>query len=177
MDIIYSFFERIAEHLRRLMGPVVSCILSVCSPILNYYSPLGDFFLVIGVLFLVNCIVGLLTDLWVNKESFSIKKIVKTTKEVASIIVILGGSFFIGDKMDSISSTLLFINGVVWYCIYTYSVNILRNAKQLLPDSRFVAFVYYVVSFEIIKQVPYARRFQEHESKAQRDSNSQSQSI
>ena len=54
------------------------------------------------------------------------------------------------------------ISGVVYAIIYFYTVNILRNAHKLLPKSKVIHFLFYVLSFEVIKKIPYLQQYIEH---------------
>ena len=49
--------------------------------------------------------------------------------------------------------------------IYFYSVNVFRNLAKLFPDSRTLKFLYYVLSFEVLRKLPFLKRFEEQEEK------------
>ena len=50
---------------------------------------------------------------------------------------------------------------------YFYAVNILRNTHRLFPKTRWVKFLYYVLSFEIIAKIPALKGFQEHKDEVE----------
>ena len=75
--------------------------------------------------------------------------------------VIVLSIYLVGEKMGNEQGALQCISGVVYAVIYFYAVNILRNIHTVFPDNRWVKFLFYVLSFEIIKKIPYLQQFQE----------------
>ena len=60
------------------------------------------------------------------------------------------------------------ITGIVYSVLYFYSVNIFRNLAKLIPDSRTLKFLYYVLSFEILKKLPFLKKFEENEKEVEK---------
>jgi hypothetical protein len=94
----------------------------------------------------------------VEGERFNLKKFFRCIVETLVFYVIVLSIYLIGEKMGNPSGAVQCISGVVYAIIYFYFVNILRNAHKLLPKSKGIKFLYYVLSFEIIKKIPYLQQ-------------------
>jgi multisubunit Na+/H+ antiporter MnhB subunit len=87
--------------------------------------------------------------------------------ETLVFYVIVLSIYIIGEKMGNPDGAVQCISGVVYAIIYFYAVNILRNAYKLLPKSKGLKFIYYVLSFEILKKIPYLQQYTEHEKEVE----------
>jgi multisubunit Na+/H+ antiporter MnhB subunit len=67
--------------------------------------------------------------------------------------------YWVGEHKGNPDGALQCVSFVTYSVIYFYSVNILRNVKSLLPSGtlgrRVISFLYYVVSVEFVKKIPY----------------------
>ena len=81
--------------------------------------------------------------------------------------VIVLSIYVVGEKMGNPDGAIQCISGVVYAIIYFYAVNILRNTHKLFPKTRWVKFLYYVLSFEIIAKIPALKVFQEHKDEVE----------
>ena len=144
-----------------MLTTIRNLVITIFSVLLGYFAPLKDIVFVIFFIFLLNCIFGLLAGVGTQGEKFSLKKFFRCILETLVFYVIVLSIFVIGEKMGNVDGALQCISGVVYAIIYFYFVNILRNAHKLLPKSRVILFMYYVLSFEIIKKIPYLQKFQE----------------
>ena len=78
--------------------------------------------------------------------------------------------FVIGEKMGNKTGAMQCITGIVYAIVYFYSVNTLRNVRKLFPESKTLNFLYYVLSLEAIKRIPYLRQFlQETDNKTKEE--------
>lgn len=143
-------------------------IISICSILIGYFSPLGDIVFVIFFVFLLNCIFGLVAGVGVEGERFSLKKFFRCILETLVFYVIVLSIYVIGEKMGNESGALQCISGVVYAVIYFYATNILRNLHILLPANRWIKFLYYVLSFEVIKKIPYLQQYQDHKDEVEK---------
>ena len=136
-------------------------IISISSVLVGYFAPLKDVVFVIFFVFLLNCIFGLVAGVGVQGEKFSLKKFFRCIMETLVFYVIVLSIYLVGEKMGNPDGAVQCISGVVYAIIYFYFVNILRNAHKLLPNSKGIKFLFYVLSFEIIKKIPYLQEYQE----------------
>ena len=144
-------------------------IVSICSILIGYFAPLGNIVFVIFFIFLLNCLFGLVAGVGVEGERFNLKKFFRCMMETFVFYVIVLSIYVIGEKMGNPSGALQCISGVVYAIIYFYFVNILRNAHKLLPKSKVIKFLYYVLSFEVIKKIPYLKQYQENAGKVEEE--------
>ena len=140
---------------------IKNLIVTVISLLAGYFAPLKDIIFVIFFVFLLNCFFGLFAGVGVQNEKFNLKKFFRCIMETLVFYVIVLSIYLVGEKMGNESGALQCISGVVYAIIYFYAVNILRNIHVLLPRNRWVKFLFYVLSFEIIKKIPYLQQFQE----------------
>lgn len=135
---------------------------TITSVLVGYFAPLKDVVFVIFFVFLLNCIFGLLAGVGVQGERFSLKKFFRCIMETLVFYIIVLSIYLVGEKMGNPSGAIQCISGVVYAIIYFYAVNILRNAHKLLPKSKGIKFLFYVLSFEVIKKIPYLKQYQEN---------------
>ena len=136
-------------------------LITVSSVIVGYFAPLKDVVFVIFFIFLLNCFFGLIAGVGVQGERFSIKKFFRCILETLVFYVIVLSIYLVGEKMGNPEGAIQCISGVMYAIIYFYSVNILRNAHILLPGSKVLKFLFYVLSFEVIKKIPYLQQYME----------------
>lgn len=67
--------------------------------------------------------------------------------------------------MKNLDGALQCITGIVYSVCYFYGVNTLRNMRKLFPQSRVLNFLYYILSFEVVKKIPYLQKFIDNEEK------------
>ena len=136
-------------------------IVTLCSILFGYFSPLRNIVFVIFFVCLLNCFFGLVAGVGVEGEKFKLRKFFRCILETLVFYVIVLSIYLVGEKMGNEQGALQCISGVVYAVIYFYAVNILRNIHTVFPDNRWVKFLFYVLSFEIIKKIPYLQQFQE----------------
>ena len=141
---------------------IKNLIVSVTSVLIGYFAPLKDIVFVIFFIFLLNCLFGLLAGVGVEGERFNLKKFFRCIMETLVFYVIVLSIYLVGEKMGNPAGAIQCISGVVYAIIYFYTVNILRNAHKLLPKSKVIHFLFYVLSFEVIKKIPYLQQYIEH---------------
>ena len=136
-------------------------LVTIFSVLFGYFSPLRDIVFVIFFVFLLNCLFGLVAGVGVEGEKFNLKKFFRCILETLVFYVIVLSIYLVGEKMGNEQGALQCISGVVYAVIYFYAVNILRNIHTIFPENRWVKFLFYVLSFEVIKKIPYLQQFQE----------------
>ena len=152
-----------------MLNTIRNLIVTIFSVVIGYFATLKDIIFVIFFVFLLNCLFGLVAGIGVENERFNLKKFFRCILETAVFYVIVLSIYLIGEKMGNPSGALQCISGVVYAIIYFYSVNILRNAHKLLPKSKVIKFLYYVLSFEVIKKIPYLKQYQENAGKVEEE--------
>ena len=144
-----------------MFDTIKNLIVTIASVMVGYFAPLKDMVFVIFFVFLLNCVFGLIAGVGVQKERFNLKKFFRCIMETLVFYVVVLSVYLVGEKMGNPAGAIQCISGVVYAIVYFYAVNILRNAHKLLPKSRGIKFLYYVLSFEMIKKIPYLQQYQE----------------
>ena len=145
-----------------MFDTIRNLFVSIVSVLVGYFAPLKDIVFVIFFIFLLNCIFGLIAGVGVQGERFNLKKFFRCILETLVFYVIVLSIYLVGEKMGNPSGAVQCISGVVYAIIYFYTVNILRNAHKLLPKSKGIKFLYYVLSFEVIKKIPYLQQYMDN---------------
>lgn len=148
-----------------LFTELKNLLVTLCSVTLAYFAPLNDMVFIIFFIFFINMLAGMISGIVVNNEPFNNKKFFRCLMETFVFYVIVLCIYVIGEKLGNVDGAMQCITGVVYAILYFYGTNILRNVNQLFPDSKTLAFIYYVVSFEIVKKIPYLQQFQNHNKK------------
>lgn len=140
-----------------------SLVIGVVTGMAAYLSPLrGEVFSLMSV-FAVNFFCGLLAALLAGGERFNFKKAFRCVGEAAVFFVLVCSIYIIGEHHGDKAAALQCVSFITYSVFYFYSVNILRNVKTLLPRGntgyRVVAFLYYVLSVEFVKRIPYLSEY------------------
>ena len=146
-----------------MFDTIRNLLITISSILIGYFAPLKDVVFVIFFVFLLNCVFGLIAGVGVQGEKFSLKKFFRCIMETLVFYIIVLSVYLVGEKMGNPEGAIQCISGLVYAIIYFYFVNILRNSHKLLPKSKGIKFMYYVLSFEIIKKIPYLQEYQEKE--------------
>ena len=132
---------------------------------LAYFAPVKDMVFVIFFIFAINCLAGLISGIVAKHERFNNRKFFHCLLETFVFYVIVLSIYIIGEKMKNLDGALQCITGIVYAVCYFYGVNTLRNMRKLFPQSRPLNFIYYVLSFEVVRKIPYLQQFLDNEKK------------
>jgi len=154
------------EDYRTLLAGLLAGILGWLDPIA------GDVFAMIYV-FGMNFIAGYLSGRICFNEDFDIKKAFRCIIEAAIFFVVVVSIYLVGKLKDNPDGAVQCVSTVVYVVIYFYTTNILKNVRKFLktgtPAYKVVDFLYFLLSFEIIKKIPvlgdYLEEYKEREQK------------
>ena len=132
---------------------------SVFSVMFAYFAPIQNMVFVIFFVFAINCMAGMIARIVAKHERFNLKKFFHCMLETFVFYVIVLSVFTIGEKMRNLDGAIQCITGVVYAILYFYGVNTLRNLNILFPESKVIRFLFYVLSFEVVKKIPYMQQF------------------
>jgi hypothetical protein len=127
--------------------------------LIAYFQPVQNLFIALIVLILLNFALGLIAGLVARKETFQFRKAFRTVWEATSCFLLIAAVFFIGDHLGARGELIQALSTLVYAIAYFYAVNICRNLQQLFPGSRIMAFVYYLLSVELLTKLPQLNRF------------------
>lgn len=60
---------------------------------------------------------------------------------------------------QAVAEALVSISIVTHVVLYFYAVNVFKNLKRMFPGSQWIAFCYWLISFEFVKKVPFLESF------------------
>lgn len=145
------------------MEKLQAIFIAFFTSLLSYFHPICDDLTVLAIVFLANAIVGYLTDITVNDKRFDFKKAWRCIVEFATFSVILACMFIIAEVKGIESTVMVCISMVSYGVLYFYSCNILRNLRQAFVEDttayKVIDLLYYFVSVEIIKSLPYLNTY------------------
>lgn len=140
-------------------------IVTICSLLFAYFAPISNVVFVIFYVFFVNFMAGLISGIVRQDESFNLKKFFYCVLETMVYYIIVLSVYTVGEQMGDKTGAMQCISGVTYAIIYFYAVNVMRNLQILFPDNMTIKFLYYIVSFEVVKKIPFLQNFLRKEDK------------
>lgn len=141
------------------MEDLKTIIVVSLSSLMAYLSPINGILFAVTFAFVLNFLIGYLTGMRVNKESFELKKAFSSIKEACVFFVVVASVYTIGEHLDNSNEALTSISIVTYVVLYFYSVNVFKNLRRMFPHVQWIAFCYWLISFEFMKKVPFLESF------------------
>lgn len=132
----------------------------VISAIISFFSPITDYVFALTIVFFANFWAGLITDI-ISGNNFSFKKFKSCIIETTVYFLLIFGIYSVGHFTHKPEGAIQCASGVMFVIIYYYATNIFRNLTILIPNSKPISLIYYVLSFEILQKYPILKRFSE----------------
>lgn len=149
--------------MENFFGPLKSVLVTALCAVFAFFAPISNLIFAVFLIFLLNCIAGIVADVVAEKNSFDLRKFFHCLFETMVFYVIIMAVYVIGDYLLNLDGAIQCSTVIVYAILYFYGTNILRNTIKLFPDSKTLKFLYYVLSFEIIKKLPYLDKFKDKE--------------
>jgi hypothetical protein len=146
------------ENLKNLLASAISLIAS-------YFMPVQNIFIAIAWMFVLDFICGYVSGKIAKNEKFDRKKAFKFFIEASAIFLLMASIFFVGERIGNIKGALQCISGVVYAVVYFYGCNILKNLNELFPENKLIKFLYYIISIEFVKEVPFLSNYNKKNEK------------
>ena len=154
MEELWRFIERLCEKVWQVsIGALVYMF--------NAIAPIHDILTACMIIFAANFFTGLFAGVLVQHEGFIFRKAFKCISEAAVISGPMAMILLVGDNIDNHDGAMSAISLAVYALIYFYGVNILKNLNRIFPKNRYIDFLYYVLSFEMIKKIPYLENYKQ----------------
>lgn len=134
-------------------------IIAVCSALLAFLEPIQNTVYLLLFLYVINLASGIWKDVFINRNRFYFKKFVWSCLEFLVYVGIVCGIYVIGFFQNDRMEAQYIIKVISYLYIYAYSTNILKNLILIFPNSMTLKFMYYVLSFEFIKKIPFLSDF------------------
>lgn len=129
------------------------------SSLMAYLSPINGILFAVTLAFVINFIIGYITGMRIDKEDFDFKKAFSCIKEACVFFMVVASVYTIGEHLNNSGEALMSISVVTYVVLYFYAVNVFKNLKRLFPNSQWIAFCYWLISFEFMKKVPFLESF------------------
>lgn len=155
--------------MENLFTPLKSVLVTALCAVLAFFAPIANLIFAVFIIFLMNCIAGIIADVVTEKKPFELKKFFHCLFETMVFYVIIMAVYVIGDKLLNLAGAIQCSTVIVYAILYFYGTNMIRNCIKLFPESKTLKFLYYVLSFEIIKKLPYMERFKEKEKEVEKE--------
>lgn len=149
------------------LNTIKTTIVAIIFEILAYFKPLGDEIFLLSMIFLVNFLAGLIADIVVNHDHFQFRKAWRCIVELTTFFAMVVFIFIFGEKKGWNVGALQCVSFLTYVICWFYSQNILKNLKSLFkPDTdahKVISFLYWLVSIEFVKKIPYLKDWVENE--------------
>lgn len=142
MDI---FFDRVKD----LFWIMITALASIVAPV-------KDILIALFLAFVFNIIIGIATDIHVNRAKFNIKKAFNAITQLAFYAMCV---IFLDIFTLRVNEPTLGLTAAKWLTIivaYFYATNTFKNAKELWPKSKAIRFIYELLSTEIFDRIKNA---------------------
>jgi len=143
---------------------IKTSIALLINAVIAYFDPIQGIIFAVGYAATVNFIVGFWADLRINHVGFNFAKGINAIKEVALYLAILASMFVISDHLKTDKDLIIKILTWITYALmYFYSTNIFKNLSRLLPNNRFINYLYYMLNMEFVNKILGLKNFLEKE--------------
>lgn len=138
------------------------CIIAIFSAIAAFLQPIvGDIYTML-LLFFFNAFFGLVADV-VHGGIWNKKKFCRAFIECILFLTLVTLIYTIGYFKHNMTGALQCVSFISYVLIYYYGTNICRNMMLILPNDglgyKAFAFIYSVLSIEIIKHIPFMQGY------------------
>ncbi len=147
------------------MDSIKLIIAGIISSIIAYLQPVHNAIFVLAGLVVIDLILGIYTDININKTRFNFKKAMFACFYAAIYASIIASTFVIGERMGDKDESLLVVKTLTYVFIFFYISNINKNLKRILPHSRIIAFLDFFVGLKFMERIPELGKFLEYEKK------------
>ena len=122
--------------------------------VLAYFRPIENLLMSVTLICIINFAFGLIAGVVVNREKFNFRKAFLCISETSVFLFVLSTVFFISDHITTTGASMQAISTITYALIYFYSVNIFKNLITLFPGSKALAWIYNLLSIELLNRLP-----------------------
>ena len=132
----------------------------IVSAFITIMNPITEPVLVLVILFIFDLACGMIADRMINKQGFRFRKFLKSVQFLCLYVVIIAAIYAICYLQDDVEEGLLLLKTITYVCGYFYFSNITKNLHDSYPKNRFFAFLYFVLSVDVLTgKIPVLREF------------------
>lgn len=145
---------------------ILKTFIATClSSVIAFLTPVQNAMSLLMLVALADMLCGLISDLRIHGIGFRFRKFFFALLCAAVYLFIVVMVYTVGWFQGDVRESLLVVKTVTYVMVYFYGTNILRNLKLLLPASRVIAFLYYLIGLEFTRKFPELESFLKNEKK------------
>ncbi|HEY5593157.1 MAG TPA: hypothetical protein VIK55_19340 [Paludibacter sp.] len=128
-------------------------VLFAITGIVSAFSPLHDVLYVLNIVFLLNIVMGIVTDAHVNKAKFKMRKFFEAIFHMMLFVSLIFITNETTTRMGDLEAGRISVKWLTYIVVYGYATNVLKNAHATWPNNRIIAFLYMLMSTEILTKL------------------------
>jgi len=132
----------------------------ITSALLTIFNPMFNPVILLVVLFVFDILAGIIADKIINNANFSYEKFCKSIMFLFYYVLIIGILYLACYLQEDVEQGALLLKTITYVCAYFYFSNIAKNFHNSYPKNQFFAFLYFVLSLDVItKKIPILHTF------------------
>jgi hypothetical protein len=128
-------------------------LIIVATWLLSIFAPVENTMWILLVAFLLNIIVGIVTAVNAKREHFSMQKFFKAFYEFVLYIIMVVFLYWVGKVQKDAHFAEIGVKWVTWIVLYSYGLNIIKNANKLFPKAKAIELMYLLLSTEVFQRL------------------------
>lgn len=137
-------------------GWTKAVFLTIITAIGNFYLPILNYLYAIAAWATLDILAGIIAD----RGDWQKRKFIRAFIFLTIYFGIILMGYWTGIVMkESEESILTFSSWISWVMIYYYVANVLRNLNTRFPESKTIAFLYWVVTVKFISKINFLDDF------------------
>jgi hypothetical protein len=132
----------------------------IAGALMSALSPLKNPVIILVMLFIFDVICGTIADRVINRQGFKFRKFLAAMRLLCLYVTTSGIIYITCYMLDDMEEGLLLLKTITYVLAYFYFSNVSKNLHESYPKSRFFAFLYFVLSVDILTgRIPLLKRF------------------
>nr|DAZ04501.1 MAG TPA: holin [Caudoviricetes sp.] len=157
MNRLTELLILLLERMQDVASWLKAIILASITAVIDYYAPVHNFLTVILVLATFDILAGILADNGDWKKNKFLKAFLYLGLYGVFVLLFYWLGIMMEQEQESVKSFTAWLS---WVFNYYYVTNILRNLNIKFPDSKPIAFLYWVITIKFISNISFLEEFQ-----------------
>lgn len=156
MNRLLNLANAVSEALGDSCGWMKAVFLAAITTIGNFYLPIVNYLYAIAAWATFDIFAGILAD----HGRWDKWKFLRAFLFLAIYLILILMAYWTGIMMkESEDSIRAFSSWISWVMIYYYIANTLRNLNNRFPESKTIAFLYWIVTVKFISKINFLEDF------------------
>lgn len=157
MNRLTELLILLLERMQDVASWLKAIILASITAVIDYYAPVHNFLTVILVLATFDILAGILADNGDWEKNKFLKAFLYLGLYGVFVLLFYWLGIMMEQEQESVKSFTAWLS---WVFNYYYVTNILRNLNIKFPDSKPIAFLYWVITIKFISNISFLEEFQ-----------------